>query len=134
MDRIAWLAIRRAPWCGLRLADLLVLSEDLPRDAPLLRALRDDARLKQLSADGSARLTRTLSVFETAPDQQGRKPLRRWSESTWLALEGTAAVREPRELRDAQRLFAKQSRSGPCRGRVCWNLLLTVVAIAQQKK
>src|SRR3546814_15861107 len=118
MDRIAWLAIRRAPWCGLRLADLLVLSEDLPRDAPLLRALRDDVRLKQLSADGSARLTRTLSVFETALAQQGRKPLRRWIESTWLALGGPAAVHEPRDLVAAQPFFAKiGSTSG--RDRVC---------------
>lgn len=107
IDRIAWLAILRAPWCGLRLADLLVLSEELSRDAPLLRALRDPARLARLSVDGNARLTRALTVLEAALAQQGRKPLRRWIEGTWLALGGPAAVRESRDLVDAQQFFAK---------------------------
>lgn len=107
MDRIAWLAILRAPWCGLRLADLLVLSDDFSRDAPLLRALRDASRWVRLSADGGARLARTLQVLEAALEQQGRKPLRRWVEGTWLALGGPAAVREQRDLVDAQQFFAK---------------------------
>ncbi|NGY04477.1 UvrD-helicase domain-containing protein [Solimonas terrae] len=107
MDRVAWLAILRAPWCGLRLADLLVLSDGLSRDAPLLDSLRDEARRARTSGDGRARLTRTMAVLEATLAQQGRKPLRRWIESAWLALGGPAAVREARDLVDAQQFFAK---------------------------
>ncbi|HET8882326.1 MAG TPA: UvrD-helicase domain-containing protein, partial [Solimonas sp.] len=107
MDRVAWLAILRAPWCGLRLADLLALSDGLSRDATLLSALRDETRVARLSADGRARLMRTMAVLEAALAQQGRKPLRRWVEATWLALGGPAAVREPRDLVDAQQFLAK---------------------------
>lgn len=107
MDRIAWLAVLRAPWCGLRLAELLALCEGLSPRAPLLAALRDPARRERLGADGRARLARTMDVLEAALAQQGRKPLRRWIESAWLALGGPAAVREPRDLVDAQQFFAR---------------------------
>ncbi|WP_051362300.1 UvrD-helicase domain-containing protein [Solimonas soli] len=107
MDRVAWLAVLRAPWCGLRLADLLVLAEGLPQQQALLPALRDARRGARLSADGRQRLARAMTVLDAALAQQGRKPLRRWVEGTWLALGGPAAVREPRDLADARQFFAR---------------------------
>lgn len=107
MDRIAWLALLRAPWCGLRLADLLALCEGFALDRPLLQALRDDARLAAISDDGRARLQRVMDVLDATLAQHGRKPLRRWIESAWLALGGPAVVREPRDLLDAQQFFAR---------------------------
>lgn len=107
MDRVAWLAILRAPWCGLRLADLHALADGVPPRQPLLTALRDPQRLARLGADGRGRLARALDVLEAALAQQGRKPLRRWVEGVWLALGGPAAVRETRDLNDAQQFFAR---------------------------
>jgi len=101
-DRIAWLALLRAPWCGLSLADLLSLSTLLPKSAPLLLALRDPAIRALLSADGQARLARVLAVIEAALAQQGRKPLRRWVEGAWLALGGPATAAGERDLADAE--------------------------------
>ncbi|MFA5938570.1 MAG: UvrD-helicase domain-containing protein [Sinimarinibacterium sp.] len=100
-DRTAWLAVLRAPWCGLTLADLHALCGDLPRHQSLLAALRDPQRHQRLSMDGRQRLEPVLQVVEAALTQQGRRPLRRWIESTWLALGGPACAREASALADA---------------------------------
>jgi len=106
-DRIAWLALLRAPCCGLLLADLLVLAEGLPPSQPLLAALRDPQRVTRLGADGRERLARVLAVIEAVLAQQGRKPLRRWIEGAWIALGGPAAVADARDLADARVFFER---------------------------
>ncbi|HRQ65651.1 MAG TPA: 3'-5' exonuclease, partial [Xanthomonadaceae bacterium] len=58
-----------------------------------------------LSADGSARLARTLDVLLPAIAQRGRRPLRRMVEQVWLDLGGPACVQAERDLHDAQRFF-----------------------------
>lgn len=101
LDRVTWLAVLRAPWCGLRLADLHTLAAGLPPQQSLLAALRDPARLARLSEDGAARLQRTLETLEAARAQQGRLPLRRWIEATWIALGGPACAGGDSALQDA---------------------------------
>lgn len=113
LDRIAWLAVLRAPYCGLRLADLLAVSGDLGADTALLVALRDPQRIARLDVQGKARLARVLEIVEATLAQQGRKPLRRWVESAWYALGGPAALREPRDLGDAQQFFAALEELAP---------------------
>src|SRR6266702_2469123 len=67
-DRIAWLACLRAPWCGLTLADLLLLSSGRREEggseytsggALILDRMRD---VTHLSADGQKRVDRARSV------------------------------------------------------------------------
>lgn len=113
MDRVAWLAVLRAPWCGLRLGSLLTLCEALPPQASLLSALRDPERLARLDDDAQPRLARSLAVLEDSLAQAGRKPLRRWVESAWLALGGPAVLREARDLADAQQFFARLEQLAP---------------------
>ena len=103
-DRIAWLAILRAPWCGLTLADLLALGADSRNDT-LWHCLQDRQRLATLSADGQVRVTRLCDVLEQAYALQGRMPLRRWVESAWLNLGGPATLETPTDLRNADRFF-----------------------------
>src|ERR1700752_1107802 len=53
-DRIAWLAVLRAPWCGLTFADLEALCADDHASA-IWDLLRQPTRLARLSADGQER-------------------------------------------------------------------------------
>jgi len=98
-DRVACLAVLRAPWCGLTLHDLHALVVDAP-DRTVAELLRQAARLQALSADGRQRAARVLSVMNEAGSQRGRVPLRQLVEGAWLALGGPACV-ESGGLEDA---------------------------------
>jgi ATP-dependent exoDNAse (exonuclease V) beta subunit len=99
-DRPAWLAILRAPWCGLTLADLHALAgEDVT--SAVWDLVRDETRVSRLSDDCRARLLRVIPVLASALAQRGRLPLRRWVEATWVALGGPACVEDATGLEDA---------------------------------
>ncbi|HEX5339543.1 MAG TPA: UvrD-helicase domain-containing protein [Gammaproteobacteria bacterium] len=100
-DRTAWLAVLRAPWCGLTLADLHVLSAD--SDAlPIAALLQDVARGAALSADGRQRLTRVRELLLDAATQRRRGSLREQVERTWLRLAGPATVMSREDMDDAE--------------------------------
>ena len=52
-DKLSWLSILRAPWCGLMLKDLLLLSDEAYPS--IWEAMGDEKKLKTLSKDGKAR-------------------------------------------------------------------------------
>jgi ATP-dependent exoDNAse (exonuclease V) beta subunit len=93
-DRIAWLAVLRAPWVGLALADLWRVAR-----APLIfGALGDTAILDSLSAEGRPRAARLHEVLTRAFACRSAMPFDRWVENTWLALGGAVIAGEEREL------------------------------------
>ncbi|HXV08168.1 MAG TPA: UvrD-helicase domain-containing protein [Burkholderiales bacterium] len=100
-DRIAWLAVLRAPWCGLTVADLDALARP-DRRACLWELMDRPALLAQLSEDGRARLVQLRETLRHALAQRRRTGLRRWIEGAWLALGGPAAARDEADLEDAQ--------------------------------
>ncbi|MEP6548111.1 MAG: UvrD-helicase domain-containing protein [Gammaproteobacteria bacterium] len=103
-DRTAWLAVLRAPWAGLSLADLLVIS----RGAPLIwDALANDAVLPHLSEDGRARCRRLRSILEAAFRVRNDSSLARWVERTWLGLGGASCAAAPQDLELASAAFAR---------------------------
>lgn len=113
-DRTHWLNVLRAPWCGLNLADLHALAGNGQRDS-IWVAMHDEARLKLLSDDGRMRLQHVREVLAAAFDCQGRLPLRRWLERTWLQLGGAQCLVEAGDNRDVQVFFdllEKHDRSG----------------------
>lgn len=86
-DKIAWYAVLRSPLVGLSLADLLALHERYP-EKPLWFSLMDFEHCGELSAAGSARLTRVVPVLRYWHAQQRRHTLHQWIRSLWLALGG----------------------------------------------
>jgi ATP-dependent helicase/nuclease subunit A len=94
MDRIAWLTVLRAPWCGLTLRDLHTLGGSDTKDygQPAMLALLRE-RTPLLGEDGRQRATRVLAVLEDALQGKHRQvSLARWVERTWLTLGGRACV------------------------------------------
>jgi len=100
-DRAAWLAVLRAPWCGLTLADLEALVHG-EHDASLWDRMHDAERIAALSDDGRARLTRTRDLLAPALSAVGQQRLRRVVEGAWLALGGGAGVEKETDLEDAR--------------------------------
>jgi ATP-dependent exoDNAse (exonuclease V) beta subunit len=101
-DRIAWLSILRAPWCGLVLADLEALVHD--RITASIRDCLQDVR--SLTGDGQQRAAHLRDVLAEAFAEQGRWPLRRWVERVWMKLGGPACLeRSEGALQDAAAYF-----------------------------
>lgn len=103
-DRIAWLAILRAPWCGLTLKDLLILSGHQSHIC-LYERLQSSDVISQLSDDGQKRLMRTWTVLQHKMSERYRFSLRVWVESTWALLGGPACVNDITDLEDAKAFF-----------------------------
>lgn len=116
-DRLAWLAVLRAPWCGLSLCDMerLVRGDE---KRTVWDLLHDEARCRQLSAEGAVRLARVRQCLAAALAWRGRRALRDLIEGAWLALGGPASVAEPSELPVADAFFDQLERAddgGDCR-------------------
>src|SRR5262249_7188338 len=90
-DRVSWLAILRAPWCGLSLADLHALAS-VDHRAAIFELLRQ--RQAELSLDCCARISHILGVIEQALSERGQRTLRDWVETTRLRLGGPGCVDE----------------------------------------
>ncbi len=101
-DRVSWLAVLRAPWCGLTLDDLHALAASDHR-ATIWDLLHRPH--EELSEDGRARIHRILPALEQAIAQRGHQPLRDWVEYTWLHLGGPACVEDETALEDAAAYF-----------------------------
>ena len=100
-DRISWLAILRAPWCGLTLADLHALAA-LDRESAIIDLLRNESCREQLSDDGQQRLRRVMPVLEEVLIQRGRQFLRCWVEGAWTSLGGPACLHSQSDREDAE--------------------------------
>ena len=102
-DRGAWLAVLRAPWCGLTLADLTALfGQDLHSTIP---HLLHQALNVELSSDGTQRLQNFLKAWAPVDPQLQQFGLRVAIESLWLRLQGPKLLREERDLLDAESFF-----------------------------
>lgn len=103
-DRIAWLSILRAPWCGLTLADLqLLVGSDSYRS--LWESLHSKEIIHRLSIDGQKRIARVLPILSNKIADRDRATLREWVESTWLLLGGPACLQNRHELQDTDTFF-----------------------------
>jgi ATP-dependent exoDNAse (exonuclease V) beta subunit len=103
-DRPAWLAVLRAPWCGLTLAALHALVGD-DREATVVELLGDPARRARLEVADRTRLERAWVVLRTACGELRGLGLRDTVERAWNALGGPATLASERELDEAEAYF-----------------------------
>jgi ATP-dependent helicase/nuclease subunit A len=102
-DRVAWLAVLHAPWCGLELAELhLVAGADDPEWAE--RSIQDviSERGDLLREESCERLQRIWPVLQAATEQRAQLTLAQWVERTWRSLGGDAYL-QPEERLNARR-------------------------------
>jgi ATP-dependent helicase/nuclease subunit A len=102
-DRIAWLGILRAPWCGLELADLEALIGG-DKQRTVWELITDPACGERLSPVGCVRLQSVVSQLAVALVARGRLPYTDLVARTWHALHGPVCV-EPTAIRYANRYF-----------------------------
>jgi ATP-dependent helicase/nuclease subunit A len=105
-DRVAWLAVLHAPWCGLGLADLLRLTgegEEADSSATVAKLVQE--RGGTLSAEGQRLLERAWPVMQRAVATLGRTALAVQVERTWRSLGGDAGLSEE-QRRNVERYLA----------------------------
>ena len=106
-DRIAWLSLLRAPWCGLTLAELSMISSlDANKTvwSLLIAVIRNDSKEEHIdiSADSRERLERFLDVMEPAVNRARRDRVVEWVEGCWLQLGGPAVCNDESDIQAAE--------------------------------
>ncbi len=103
-DRVAWLALLRAPWCGLSLADLFVISNSDAQAAIWDRLNQLDV-VENCSKSGKIRIAHILPILTAKIAERQRHTLRLWVESTWILLGGPACLNQASDLDDVMSYF-----------------------------
>ncbi len=103
-DRSAWLSILRAPWCGLKLANLLALSQHQP-EYPLWFSLSRFDSIPTLSQEACTRLQRIVPILKKALSLKDRLSVDTWIKETWLHLGGPAALLGEHQLSNVEHYF-----------------------------
>ncbi|ORU89654.1 MAG: DNA helicase [Cycloclasticus sp. symbiont of Poecilosclerida sp. M] len=103
-DRVAWLAVLRAPWCALSLSDMYVLLDDCD-DANVWDCLSDATRINALSIQGQQALTHLQYYFDTAFAHKERLGLAEIIKGLWNTLLGPECLQSTTDLADSERFF-----------------------------
>ncbi len=118
-DRIAWLAVLRAPWCGIDLASLTDWLRSEPPGATVIEALlRVDAD-RTMSDPMRNRLQHCRDVLVEGLARLQHTPLAPVIESVWLRLGAPACYASPTLISDTEQFFVAlrgQEQRGPLGG------------------
>ena len=107
-DRLAWLAVLRAPWCGMTLCDLFAVADATSAQSTgsIASLVLNPTPIPALSEDGRARFARIAEVLKPTLAFRGRDGIAARVRGAWLALGGPATVYEQFDLDFAERYFA----------------------------
>lgn len=100
-DRVAWIAMLRAPWCGLGLADIEKLLSG-NSETPVWQIISESTNLAVLTAEDRTRLSRMVKVLDHAIWLRQSVPLSERVEGAWLALGGPATLERHQDLSDCE--------------------------------
>jgi len=104
LDRIAWLALLRAPWAGLEPRDMHAFAGNDGREDMLALMLQAD-RLEGLDMGLMERIKAVAGVMHDVVNARDRLPLHRLVEAAWIRLKGPYSVGSQPELDNAQGFF-----------------------------
>ncbi|MBV8631037.1 MAG: PD-(D/E)XK nuclease family protein, partial [Silvibacterium sp.] len=117
MDRVAWLGVLRAPWCGLTLRDLHTLTgadDRAMRRRPMLELIEE--RLGLLDTEAAERAARTVGVLKQALATRfagiHAGSFSQWIERTWRSLGGPLCV-DAAAYENVQTFFAMLDEVAP---------------------
>ncbi len=103
-DRVAWLALLRARYCGLSLQDIHSLV-GFDQKRILWDIFSDDERIAELSEDGKGRVITFRDKMAKAMALRGRIPMRALLEGLWIELGGPATFTDEDDMKDAESFF-----------------------------
>lgn len=103
-DRIHWLAILRAPWCGITLNDLVILFQD-DHSSTVWEIIHNTNKMNNISADGKKRINRLINILNDAFEHQNKTHIRRLIESVWINLGGEKCLHHPNDIVDINKFF-----------------------------
>jgi len=103
-DRVAWLGLLRAPWCGLTWSDLSVIAA-APVEQAIWTTITTDAAIATLSTDGRARVQGLREILAMRFEVRSSLPFEQWIEETWRAIGGPACLDTLEEAQSAERFF-----------------------------
>jgi ATP-dependent helicase/nuclease subunit A len=106
-DKISWLAILRAPFCGLQASDLLAITNaDSLHNSAILGQLEklsaSEQGFKTLSKHGQSTMLRVLPLLLNAWKNRARNSLRETVEQLWIELGGPATLHGSGDISDVR--------------------------------
>jgi ATP-dependent helicase/nuclease subunit A len=119
-DRIAWLALLRAPFCGLDLSDLYAITQFTHPTDTLITIWQQLTYFAAISLkeESKQRLRRIVPILQHSLAEQSQLPLSTWIKKTWLALGGPTTLNTPEDMIHIQSylnyLEKKYLLEGPC--------------------
>lgn len=103
-DRIHWLAILRAPWCGVTLNDFAILFED-DHTSTVWEIIHDENKINKISSDGKMRIQRLVNILEDGFKHKSKIHIRRLIESLWIQLGGESCLYHASDIIDIDKFF-----------------------------
>ncbi|MES2204871.1 MAG: UvrD-helicase domain-containing protein [Pseudomonadota bacterium] len=103
-DRVAWLACLRAPWCGLMLSDLWMLTHS-EKEKSIWELLFDETIMMRLNDDAQKRILHFQQAMIFAIQQRQRMSLRDIVEKTWQRLGGEQFLSDHKQRHDIEKFF-----------------------------
>ena len=104
-NRLAWLSILRAPWCGLTLQDLHCIASN-HLEKTIWQGINEPTIQAKLTNDGLQRIKQFIFNLNPILAQRGRFALSEWVYNAWIKLQGPSTLQVAHQLQNSQLFFS----------------------------